>query len=145
MVNKSFLLNSMNVFHIAVSLFPMLAFFTNDKTILNLIWMYFLILYLGWFIFLGKCWLSILEKKLIKSEEKNDKKYTSITSYYIEKYLKTDPTNFIKSCKIIYFIYIYACIYVVTKKLGILDKGLGLILYSLILYNLKLDIYKQRD
>jgi len=145
MVNKSFLLNSMNVFHIAVSLFPMLVFFTNDKTMLNLIWIYFLILYLGWFIFLGKCWLSILEKKLIKSEEKNSKKYTSITSYYIEKYLKMDPSSLIKTCKTVYFFYTYICIYAVTKKLGILDKGLGLIIYSLILYNLKLDIYKQRD
>lgn len=144
-MNKKIILLMLNLLHVFVIIFPFSSFFTNEKLILKLIWLTLIIIYIGWFLFDSKCFLSEIEKKYIKEiyNEKEDKmkSYDSnIINFYFSKTFNISGqlvSNFISS---FYWVSLYLIIYTVSNKLEMKNRGILLILYSVIVYNFKEQI-----
>jgi len=54
----------------------------SNKKILNIIYYYILFVFLGWIIFDGRCWLSIIEKNLYKIAKKKPISEKLIVQYF---------------------------------------------------------------
>lgn len=146
-MNQKNILLLLNLFHIIIILAPYGVYFTDNKLYAKLIWLEILTIYLGWLIFNGKCFISEIEKNIIKKINPKISKGTikdyenNIVNYYLKKFFNIDGNLTGKIVSATYWISIYLSIYYTTMKLDILDQGLSLILYSVVVYNFKEKLF----
>ncbi len=146
-MNQKNILLLLNLFHIVIILAPYGVYFTDSKLYAKLVWLEILTIYLGWLIFNGKCFISEIEKNIIKNTNPQISKGTikdyenNILNYYLKKFFNIDGNLTGKIVSATYWISIYIVIYYTTNKLGILNQGLSLILYSAVVYNFKEKLF----
>lgn len=145
-MNQKNLLLFLNILHIVIIFGPMCVYFTDNKFILKLVWMELVLIYVGWLLFDGKCILSEIEKDIIKKKDNIDEKTMkaydkNIINYYAKKFFGLKGDFIARFMATFHWLSLYTMIYVTTNKLGIKEKGISLILYSVVVYNFKEPLF----
>tara|TARA_B100001093_G_C26774303_1_gene991604 strand:+ start:31 stop:471 length:441 start_codon:yes stop_codon:yes gene_type:complete len=146
-MSKKNLLLFLNIIHLFIIFAPYGVYFIDNITFAKLVWMELVLIYLGWFLFDGKCIISEIEKNIIKKLDpniKNDKMNSydrNIINYYANKFLNIDgksASNFITA---FHWVSLYCMIYYTSRKINRKNEGISLILYSVIVYNFKEKLF----
>ena len=144
-MNDKNLLLFLNILHMIIIFGPMCVYFTDNKIILKLVWFEIVLIYIGWFLFNGKCILSEIEKDIIKKQKTDEKSMKSydrnIINYYANKFIGIKGDMITNLMAAFHWLSLYTMIYVTTKKLGINEHGICLIIYSVIVYNFKEPLF----
>lgn len=120
----------LEIFHGVIFLMILIPFIFNNRIILLAYFYFLLSIYIGWIVFKGKCWLSMLESKYGDAKIMDDNGNT--LQYRLKKYFKLDLSE--KTVQYIYWIVNYITILVLCYKLNRLTFGIawivGWILYD---------------
>ena len=97
----------------------------TNKKILNILYYYILFVFLGWMIFDGKCWLSMIERKLYKIIKKKTVSEDNLMVQYFYSWfgLKINDIVFER----IFWILTYTSLIVLCNKINKLEQGFCLI------------------
>lgn len=123
------LLYLLNIIHTIIGVLSFAPFIINETNILKYIFILQILIFMGWFVFSDKCFLTIIQNKLrniiYKSiENKNEAKYI------LENILKYKINE--KIFNKFFWIYIYTSIILNSLKLGIPYIGIGvMIIYQI--------------
>ena len=111
------LLNFLHIAIIVISLFPL---FINDINILQYVFYIYLLIFLGWVLFKDKCWLTLIENKLMTKKNKNYE--NSIIMYYLKKYFNITIDK--KKIAKIYWFIMYSSTILLFFKLNKIHVGI---------------------
>ena len=118
-----FILNILNIIHTIIGICSFAPFFINDTKILKYVFLLQIMIFMGWFVFSDRCFLTLIQNKLrgllYKSiDNKNESKYL------LEKILKIKIND--KIFNKFFWIYIYTSVILNSLKLGIPYVGIGI-------------------
>ena len=110
--------------HSLAFLMILIPFVFNNKKILIFYFYFLLFVYVGWIVFDGKCWLSMIESKYGDNKIMDDNGNT--LQYRLKKYFKIDLSE--KTVQYIYWIVNFLAILVLCYKLNRLTIGIAWII-----------------
>lgn len=114
------LLKLLNFLHIAIIVISLFPFFINDINLLQYVFYIYLLIFLGWVLFKDKCWLTLIENKLMTKKNKNYE--NSIIMYYLKKYFNITIDK--KKIAKIYWFIMYSSTILLFFKLNKIHVGI---------------------
>ena len=124
--------------HSLAFLMILIPFVFNNKKILIFYFYFLLFVYVGWIVFGGKCWLSMIESKYGDNKIMDDNGNT--LQYRLKKYFKIDLSE--KTVQYIYWIVNFLAILVLCYKLNRLTIGIAWIIIW-VLYDQNSELYRK--
>ena len=109
----------LEIVHAIIFLMILIPFVFNNRIILLAYFYFLLSIYIGWMVFNGKCWLSMLESKYGDNKIMDDNGNT--LQYRLKKYFNLELSE--KTVQIIYWLVNYLAILVLCYKLNRLTFG----------------------
>lgn len=114
------ILKLLNFLHIAIIVISLFPFFINDINLLQYVFYIYLLIFLGWVLFKDKCWLTLIENKLMTKKNKNYE--NSIIMYYLKKYFNITIDK--KKIAKIYWFIMYSSTILLFFKLNKIHVGI---------------------
>lgn len=111
----------LEILHAIIFLMVLIPFVFNNRIILLAYFYFLLSIYIGWMVFNGKCWLSMLETKYGDNNIMDDNGNT--LQYRLKKYFKLELSE--RTVQYIYWIVNYITILVLCYKLNRLTFGVA--------------------
>jgi hypothetical protein len=110
----------LEIVHGIIFLMILIPFVFNNRIILLAYFYFLLSIYIGWIVFNGRCWLSMLESKYGDDKIMDDNGNT--LQYRLKKYFNLELSE--KTVQIIYWLVNYLAILVLCYKLNRLTFGI---------------------
>jgi len=110
----------LEIVHGIIFLMILIPFVFNNRIILLAYFYFLLSIYIGWIVFNGRCWLSMLESKYGDDKIMDDNGNT--LQYRLKKYFNLELSE--KTVQIIYWLANYLAILVLCYKLNRLTFGI---------------------
>lgn len=110
----------LEIVHGIIFLMILIPFVFNNRLILLAYFYFLLSIYIGWMVFDGKCWLSMLESKYGDNKIMDNNGNT--LQYRLKKYFNLELSE--KTVQIIYWLVNYLAILVLCYKLNRLTFGI---------------------